>query len=88
LTAVAILYFYSNYFKNSIAVGFFAFSKAGTLKLHFRQNVTIFGVAIKGSIGDIATRQPRCYIPLFSHAGYRVAKYNIYYLFFSWLLFI
>jgi hypothetical protein len=45
-------------------------------------------VAIKGSIGNIATWQPRCYIPLFSHLGCRVAKYNIYYLFFSWLLFI
>jgi hypothetical protein len=33
-------------------------------------------VAIKGNIGKIATLQPRCDIPLFSHDGCRVANFH------------
>jgi hypothetical protein len=40
-------------------------------------------VAIKGNIGNIATRQPKREIPFFSHDGCRVANYNNYYLFWS-----
>jgi hypothetical protein len=49
---------------------------------------SVYVVAKKGTIGNIATLQPRCDIPLFSHDGCSVAIFNIYYFFWSWLLFI